>query len=754
MNLKRTSLRIQLILIIAFTSALALVSSLALFFNYDLSQFKDKLVTDGRIEAAILAKNCSAPMAFGDPFAAHDVLSSLGEKSEVESATLYLPDGKLLASYKKPRSKVQRMGGHLKSDSCEISGNYLIASAVVKEDREVLGTLVVNSNLKALDLRKNHYLQVGATLTSISLMFSFLVGTYLQSIISSPIAALSKTMRNVAASGDYGAKVQCNMENEIGVLVTSFNRMLFEVHQRDISLQETNRTLDKSQAQLAEFFENAPLGLTLISADGNVIEANRTCLEIFEITEAEAKGRIFSDQFEHPVEVARALHQLEEGKSIVNMDVLLKEINGSRKTVRINANGFWEDGELLYIRCFSQDVSLLILADKAREEKERAERANLAKSEFLSRMSHELRTPMNAILGFGQLLEMQELPKKQMECVAQILRGGRHLLNLINDVLNISKIESKSLSISVEAIRILPVIEESIEMVRALAEQRNISFVFERSEFENVKVIADLQRFSQVIINLLSNAVKYNREAGHVTVDLSRTTENRVKIRVTDTGIGIPPELRDRLFIPFDRLGRDSTSIEGTGLGLSHSQSLVDAMDGSLYLCDQYQGEGSRFILEIGEDMSKSAPVKAITSEFDQGPSPINNQETLVLLIDDNPENTKIVESLFKKLGNIDLIVASQGSLGLEVAALQQPDILLLDVNLPDMNGLEVARRIRSNEAIADMPIVVLTADDSELTRKLFEQVGVQHYMTKPIELKALAAIVHKLKLLKGKNVA
>jgi CheY-like chemotaxis protein len=158
--------------------------------------------------------------------------------------------------------------------------------------------------------------------------------------------------------------------------------------------------------------------------------------------------------------------------------------------------------------------------------------------------------------------------------------------------------------------------------------------------------------------------------------------------------------------------------------------------------------------LEIGEDMSKSVPVKAITSEVDQASSSINIQKTLVLLIDDNPENTKIVESLFKKLGNIDLIVASQGSLGLEVAALQQPDILLLDVNLPDMNGLEVARRIRSNEAIADMPIVVLTADDSELTRKLFEQVGVQHYMTKPIELKALAAIVHKLKLLKGKNVA
>jgi methyl-accepting chemotaxis protein len=257
-----------LILIIAFTSALALVSSLALFFNYDLSQFKEKLKTDARIEAAILAKNCSAPMAFGDPFAAHDVLNSLGEKSEVESATLYLPDGKLLASYKKPRSKVQRMGSHLKSDSCEISGNYVIASAVVKEDREVLGTLVVNSNLNALNLRQDRYLQVGAILTAVSLVISFLVGTYLQSIISSPIVSLSKTMSDVAANGDYGAKVSCKLENEIGVLVTSFNRMLSEVHQRDLSLQETNRTLDQSQAQLAEFFENAPLGLNLISADG------------------------------------------------------------------------------------------------------------------------------------------------------------------------------------------------------------------------------------------------------------------------------------------------------------------------------------------------------------------------------------------------------------------------------------------------------------------------------------------------------
>jgi CheY-like chemotaxis protein len=362
---------------------------------------------------------------------------------------------------------------------------------------------------------------------------------------------------------------------------------------------------------------------------------------------------------------------------------------------------------------------------------------------------------MNAILGFGQLLEMQDLPPKQMDCVGQILRGGRHLLNLINDVLNISKIESKSMSISVEAIRILPVIEESIEMVRALAEQRNITFKIEKSEFENVKVIADLQRFSQVMINLLSNAVKYNREGGQITVDLSRTRENRINIRVTDTGIGIPVEVRDRLFIPFDRLGRDSTGIEGTGLGLSHSKSLVDAMDGVLYLCDQYQGDGSRFVLEIGEDLSKSSPIKKdLSSEGGTESRQTSQNKLLALLIEDNPENAKLVESFFSKLGNISLIVASQGSLGLEVAVLQQPDILLLDVNLPDMDGLEVARRVRSHELIGDMPIVVLTADDSQLTRKLFEQVGVQQYMTKPLELKALAAIVHKLKLSKGKKVA
>ena len=386
------------------------------------------------------------------------------------------------------------------------------------------------------------------------------------------------------------------------------------------------------------------------------------------------------------------------------------------------------------------DVSELKRAQEAMfAAKEEAERANAAKSEFLSRMSHELRTPLNAILGFGQLLGLERLNPMQTSSVEQILKGGHHLLNLINEVLDIARIEAGGMEMSLQAVDVRAVLDEALSFAAPLAEQHQVRFVQRAAQGSGLAVLADRGRLHQVLLNLLSNAIKYNRPDGEVRVGARQTGSGTVRISVADTGLGIDPHKLGELFTPFQRLDAPNLGIEGTGIGLAISRSLVEAMGGSIGV-DSSPSHGSTFFVDLplAADLPVPAPTAAVPMARDEPPPvPAAGRQT-VLHIDDQSANLSLVERVLEARTNFRLLSATDGHLGLDLARAHQPDVILLDLHLPDLGGDEVARRLRADERTRHIPVVILSADATSVQMARLRQLGVRNYVTKPFRIQQL----------------
>jgi signal transduction histidine kinase/ActR/RegA family two-component response regulator len=366
---------------------------------------------------------------------------------------------------------------------------------------------------------------------------------------------------------------------------------------------------------------------------------------------------------------------------------------------------------------------------------EEADRANHAKSEFLSRMSHELRTPLNAILGFGQILDKQPLTPLQEESVQYILKGGRHLLDLINEILDLARVEAGHIELSLEPIALAEIICESCALVRPLAAERTISLDSGAATFGGSHVLADRQRLKQALINLLSNAIKYNRSGGQVRVYCFPRPDNRLCIAVQDTGMGMTPEEQQRLFIPFERLDAARSGVEGTGLGLALAHRLVTAMGGSLTL-ESLPGEGTTFFLELPlvsspEEILEGQLIRIGALEADIS----SEQRATILYIEDNLSNMRLLEILLRSRPGITLLTAMQGSIGLDLARQHAPDLILLDLNLPDISGREVLARLQASALTRDIPVIILSADATASQIERLHSAGARAYLTKPLDV-------------------
>jgi len=377
------------------------------------------------------------------------------------------------------------------------------------------------------------------------------------------------------------------------------------------------------------------------------------------------------------------------------------------------------------------------------EQRRRAEEANRSKSDFLANMSHELRTPLNAVIGFAEILQMkrggQTLNPSQAEAVEQIGSSGRHLLALIEEVLDFARIESGNLVVSLEAVDAHRVIADVLGGFRLQAEASDVTLAGPDGQTHAV-VRADPLKLRQVVANLVSNAIKYNRPGGRVSIEV-REVGDAVELAVRDTGLGIPRERMANLFQPFDRLGREALAVEGAGLGLALTKRLVEAMDGKL--CVESVAEvGSTFTVRLPSAAAEELRAPPVVLSERAAAAPTGS--TTLLYIEDNASNIRLMRHLVEALGGLELHVAEHPRDGLEMAELLRPDVILLDINLPEMDGFEVKARLAANPVTSEIPVIALSANVLTETVARGRLAGFHSYLTKPLSIGALVEAIHE----------
>jgi signal transduction histidine kinase/CheY-like chemotaxis protein len=390
-----------------------------------------------------------------------------------------------------------------------------------------------------------------------------------------------------------------------------------------------------------------------------------------------------------------------------------------------------------------EDITEHLRLAEAERAREIAEAANLAKSEFLSRMSHELRTPLNAMLGFAQLLELDQnhpLPAAQRPWVAQIQGAGWHLLDMINDVLDLSRIESGTLNLQPDHLDLREVIAAALPLVEQDAQRRGITVTQSVPE-DTARVIGDSTRVKQILINLLSNAVKYNSDGGRIHIATRISHRDSIEITVTDTGLGMTAQQLAQLFQPFNRLGRERSSLEGTGIGLVISQRLAELMGGALR-ARSTAGEGSSFILTLPR---AEQPDSAAADLDDAKTTSSDYHQRIVHYVEDNETNVEVMRGILSRRPQVRFDVSITGLDGLAAIRAHRPDLILLDMHLPDIDGLELLRHLKADAGTADIPVVVVSADALTTQIDAAMKAGAAQYLTKPVSVSELLSVVDSL---------
>lgn len=505
-----------------------------------------------------------------------------------------------------------------------------------------------------------------------------------------------------------------------------------------------NELLD-SQRRLAAIVESAEEAILAKALDGTIMSWNHGAERLYGYRPEEVVGRSIAILVPPDIEndVPRILEKVAAGERINHYETKRRTKDGRTLDVSLTVSPIRNAlGKVTGASTIARDITERKEMEGEREAaREEADRSNRAKSDFLSRMSHELRTPLNAVLGFAQLLDMDALTPEQREATQEIIKAGKHLVELIDEVLDISRIEAGRLRLSLEPVDAIQAVEECISLLTPLANEEGVKLTLEQST-RSVYVIADRQRLKQVLLNLIANGIKYNRQNGKVRIVLEPTGQGlRERIAVVDTGRGIPAERMEQLFDPFERLGAEESHVAGTGLGLALSKRLVEAMGGTISVVSE-PGAGSTFAVELAAARETPVDVEDQSPPAEENaPSPTSTSRT-ILYIEDNLSNLKLVERLVARRPGIALVTAMQGSIGMTLARDHRPDLILLDLNLPDITGEEVLLRLHSDPQTAELPIVVISADATEGQIRRLLDAGASDYITKPLNVRRFLQIV------------
>ena len=478
---------------------------------------------------------------------------------------------------------------------------------------------------------------------------------------------------------------------------------------------------------------------------GIISDVNKQMEALTGCTRDELIGAPFKDYFTDPERAEAGIKRVLNENRVTNYELTARARDGKETVVSYNATTFYDRARTLQgVFAAARDITERKLLDQVLQDNNvelknamsAAEKANLAKSDFLSSMSHELRTPLSAILGFAQLIESgsPEPTPSQKRSVDQILLAGWYLLELINEILDLALIESGKLSLSPEPIALAEVMRECEAMIEPQAHKRGIAVSFSNLDTPYF-VKADRTRVKQILINLLSNAIKYNRPGGAVTVSCTENTCGRVRIGVEDTGEGLTAEKIAQLFQPFNRLGQEATTEEGTGIGLVMTKRLIELMGGVISV-ESTVGKGSIFSIEMNLTSERQPTLDSVEPLLlSHAQIAVGAQLRTLLYVEDNPANLMLVEDLISRRPDIRLLSARDGKSGIDIARAYRPDVILMDINLPGMSGIKALRMLADDPTTAHIPVVALSANAMPRDIERGLDAGFFRYLTKPIKI-------------------
>jgi len=565
---------------------------------------------------------------------------------------------------------------------------------------------------------------------------------------------LKRQLRRLGIAGTPGPEEWQRFVDTVSATYSEYDQDRYTLERSlDISSKEMQHlyaSLERrSEAQLARerdrlhtIIRNIGDGVCFLDQDGYVRLTNRSTESILGISGERLVGKHI-----HDCPILRDKGRIEAFLSQQKGETSLRSDSGlaqhedrgpipvSYVISKITRGGNYY-GSVILFRDMTEQINTLRELENARSN---AERANQAKSEFLSSMSHELRTPMNAILGFAQLLKCGSLDDTQRDEVAEILKAGGHLLELINEVLDLAKIESGHIELSLEPLALDPLIEECLGLIGALARNRGIRL--DRGGCRRAIVRADPIRLKQALLNLLSNAIKYNRDCGSVRIEIQALDTQHIRINVVDTGIGIPKRSLSTLFQPFNRLDADSRGIEGTGIGLALTRRIVELMGGRVNVESQ-DGQGSRFWIDLPSDSPADGKPPGDVAHPEPDPASRVDTRRTLLYVEDNPANLKLVQHIVDRRKDLYLLSATTAELGIELARNHVPDLILLDINLPGMNGYQALRVLKADPLFVNTPVVAITASATAAEIERGKAAGFTAYLTKPINVTEFLAFV------------